>query len=278
MANGLQPVLPKIKISVSNLTPTLRRIAAFVTDAPEETTRLSVEELAARTGVSVASIYRFCREMNYQTFSQLKLAIAREITSEPSRHGGDDGPEMHEPFVAEYVRCLDETGRFVDDQTLRSVIDLILRSTRIMTVGVGASGIAANFLHYKLLRAGIACHRPLDMHLATMLVSSFTNRDLLVVFSASGATRDIVDLCTLADNGAVPIVSVTSRPRNPVADRSIHHMIAVSSDSPVTSGSGASVISQVAVADIVYHAMYERDDIVRRRVDQTTDSVIAKHL
>ena len=272
------PILPNIKISAPNMTPTLQRLAGFILKYPNETTRLSVEELATQASVSVASIYRFCREMDYQTFSHLKLAIARELTTDKDTSSQTSGSPQAETLFDEYAEKILETARFLNPETLASVVDLILRSKRIVLVGLGASGTAASFLHYKLLRAGIACHRPLDMHLATMLASGLGPNDLLIAFSASGATRDIVDLCTLARNSGTPLIGITSRRKNPVEHLSSLHLIAVASDSPITSGSGASVISQIALADNIYQALYMRDESIRKRIGLTTDTIISKLL
>ncbi len=271
------PVLPNIKISAHNMTPTLQRLAAFTLDHPEEITQMSVEELSTRVKVSVASVYRFCLEMNYQTFSQLKLAIARELSTQPRADGAALDAAPPDTAFDEYAEKVLETARFLDSKTLAAVTDLILRSERIMVVGLGASGIGASFLHYKLSRAGIVCHRPTDMHLATMLATSFGPKDLLIAFSASGATRDIVEVCGLAAKFRTPIIGITSRRKNPVEEYSTHHMVAVASDSPVTSGSGASVISQIALADSIYLSLYNRDAAVRNHVEITTDTIISKH-
>ncbi|WP_158598528.1 MurR/RpiR family transcriptional regulator [Notoacmeibacter ruber] len=271
-------MLPNIKISAPNMTPTMQRIAAFVLDHPEETTQMSVEELSTHIKVSIASVYRFCREMNYQTFSHLKLAIARELSTQVRDGSPDSDGEPAHTLFDEYAEKVRETGSFLNAKTLASVTDLILRSDRIMVVGLGASGIGASFLHYKFSRAGIVCHRPMDMHLATMLASSFGPKDLLIVFSASGATRDIVDICGLATKSKTPIVGITSRRKNPVEKYSTFHLVAVASDSPVTSGSGASVISQIALADSIYIDIYNRNESIRKHVELTTDTIISKHL
>uniref|UniRef100_A0A2A4YZV9 RpiR family transcriptional regulator n=1 Tax=OCS116 cluster bacterium TaxID=2030921 RepID=A0A2A4YZV9_9PROT len=273
------PVLPAIKITAPNMTPTLQKIAAFIEEKPSETTLMSVDELADNIGVSVASIYRFCKEMKFKTFSYLKLAIAKELAS--TRHIAPENIEGRSSIGTlfnEYTNCLDQTKDFLETSQLLAASELIYSGRRIFIIGIGASSAAATFLHYKLLRAGIASHRPPDMHLATMLVTSGHEGDLLIVFSASGATKDVVDLATLAKKMNMPMIGITSYLNNPVEKLSTFHFVAVSADTPISSGSGSSVINQLAVADAIYETLYARKEPIRDRIETSTDSVISKHL
>ncbi len=213
---------------------------------------MSVNEFSDKAGVSVASVYRFCREMGFSTFSRLKLAIAKDV-SPPSRHvpiPAESRAELDNLFQ-EYIQCLDESESFLDQALASTIAGVILRSKKVIVVGVGASSIPASFLHLKFLEAGIASHRPMDIHLAVMLAANMMPGDVLVAFSASGATKDIVDLAEIARKRSAYVVGITSYYQSPVEEISTHHLLAVSADSPITSGSGSSVISQYAVANAV---------------------------
>ncbi|SNY90295.1 transcriptional regulator, RpiR family [Cohaesibacter sp. ES.047] len=280
MNQGTTPVLSEIRFNGANMTPKLRKIAQFISQHPVEVTTMSVDELAASANISVATIYRFCRELQYQTFSQLKLAIAKEISVENAlKSDADDTLEKDDThrFTA-YLTGLEATRDLLDLDKINEVADLVVSARRIIIVAVGASSVAATFLHYKFMRAGLMSHRPTDMHLATMLASNVDERDMIIAFSASGGTRDIIDVLKIGRRTNASIVGITGRRRNAVADLSSLHLLAVASDSPLTSGSGLSVISQISVADTIYETLYWRDPSVRKRIDLAADSVIYKHV
>lgn len=54
------------------------RVASFVLANVDEVPQLSVREIARGSGTSTATVSRFIRHVGYQSFSDLRLAIARE--------------------------------------------------------------------------------------------------------------------------------------------------------------------------------------------------------
>ena len=267
--------LAKMRLHMDGLTPKLRSVVEFMIERPEDTTMMSVEELASAAQVSVATIYRLCRDLGYQTFSRLKLAIAQELSANAALQ--EDGPtDRH--GSNDYLRAIEETAGLLDEPDVRAAAKLIGHARRILTIGLGASATGAAFLKFKLLRAGLRCEQPTDMHLATMLAATGTKDDLVIAFSASGGTRDVIDLLTVAREAESSIIGITGRRRNPVAELSQFHFIASASDNPITSGSGASIVSQIAVADILYRELYSQSPSIRRRIDRATESVISKHV
>ena len=148
----------------------LQRIAEYILSKPSQMTLMSAEELGDSAGVSVASVYRFCKEMDFKTFTRLKLAIAKELSAEAKGALLNTATRSTtENLFDEYTKCLVETEQFLKNAPVTPVVSLIENARRIVVVGIGASGTAASFFHYKLLRAGLVSHHPVDMHLAAML-------------------------------------------------------------------------------------------------------------
>ncbi len=271
--------LTNIRISAPKLSPKLRKLAAFILDNPEETTVMSVEELTAKTGISVATIYRFCRELGYKTYSHLKLEIAREIDAESTMVARDEPKaSVVANRYSEFRRSLVDTRRMLGQSDIEAVADLVMRARRIMVVGSAVSGVAASFLHYKLLRAGIPTHLPKDMSVASVIVSGLDRRDLLIAFSASGDTREIVELALTAQLAGVSVVAITGNRKNAMVDSAHINLVAVSTETLVSEGIGTSVISQTAVADSIYETLYARNPAVRDRVKTSAEAVISRAL
>lgn len=237
----------------------LRRIAEYIVQHPAETTLMSVDEFADNVGVSVASVYRFNRELGYQTFSRLKLAIAKGIASQV-----DHVPTSAEKrstldlLFLEYIQCLEDSNTYLDEALASTVARVVARSRKIVLVGIGASGIAAQYMHIELLKAGITAHCPIDQHLAFMLVANMQANDVLIAFSASGATVEIVEMAQLASERSAAVVGITSYFQSPLEEITTHHLLAVAADSPISSGSGSSVISQFAVVEAILDCLGDK--------------------
>ena len=68
----------QIKRLFCNFTPAERKVATYVINAPQEVTGLTVHQLAEKCGVVSSAVIRFCKTVQLQGFSELKLELARE--------------------------------------------------------------------------------------------------------------------------------------------------------------------------------------------------------
>lgn len=88
----------------------------------------------------------------------------------------------------------------------------------------------------------------------------------------------MVKLTTQAQNLGTPVVGITSYLKNPIEDLADYHFVAVAADSPISSGSDSSVISQLTVANAIYETIFTRSEAVQARIKLSTDAVVHKHL
>lgn len=73
-----EAVLERLRAGYQSLSEGERSVAAFIEHAPEEFVRLSVKAVAARIGVSEATVVRCCQSLGYGGLRGLKLALAVE--------------------------------------------------------------------------------------------------------------------------------------------------------------------------------------------------------
>ncbi len=62
-----------------DLTKNSQKIAEFIVDNPQEAQHMSITNLADACEISEASVSRFCKQMGYAGFSELKIALARAL-------------------------------------------------------------------------------------------------------------------------------------------------------------------------------------------------------
>ena len=74
-------ITQQIKRLYCNLTTAERKIATYVIESPQEVTGLTVHQLAEKCGVASSAVIRFCKTIQLQGFSELKLELARELGS-----------------------------------------------------------------------------------------------------------------------------------------------------------------------------------------------------
>lgn len=56
-------------------------MADFVIEFPVDVTEMTVHQLAEKCNVASSAVVRFCKAIQLQGFSELKLALARELGS-----------------------------------------------------------------------------------------------------------------------------------------------------------------------------------------------------
>ena len=92
-----------------------------------------------------------------------------------------------------------------------------------------------------------------DTHLQTIVLSTASPRDVLLLFSYSGATRDTADLLALARERQVKTILVTRFLKSPGARCADIILQCGSNEGPLQIGSTVAKMVQLFVADILFN-------------------------
>ena len=74
-------ITSQIKRLYCNLTSAERKVADYVIESPQEITSLTVHQLAEKCEVAASAVIRFCKSIQLQGFSELKIEVARDLGS-----------------------------------------------------------------------------------------------------------------------------------------------------------------------------------------------------
>jgi DNA-binding MurR/RpiR family transcriptional regulator len=77
-------LLYNIKRKTPYLNPALQRIAVFISENPEKIKLLKIKKLASNCEVSEATVTRFVKEFNINTFQELKIILADVQSRDPT--------------------------------------------------------------------------------------------------------------------------------------------------------------------------------------------------
>ena len=88
--------LTRIRSQIPTLVASEARVATWVLRQPEKVMQLSMAQVAQACGVSDTTVLRFCRNVGFQGYLDLKLSIARDLTG-PTQIIHDDIVEGDEP-------------------------------------------------------------------------------------------------------------------------------------------------------------------------------------
>lgn len=263
----------------STLTRSEKKLAGYIFANSTEVQYLSINSLAENSGVSEATITRFCQKMGLLGYNNLKIALAKsdysfnqrqQVSETMSEHPKADdvlGSISRELFDS-YILSLRETIEQLSPDSFNRAVELLSSARHVYCFGQGAgmvmametsalfSTISPNFVHIS------------DSHLQIIHTALATSEDVILFFSYSGSTKDVQELLNLAKERSVPIILITHFPNSPAAELAEVTLICGYNENPIHAGSVSAKMGQLLLIDCLFQAFCIRnpDEILARRV------------
>lgn len=250
-------VLRQIRPSLSS---TEQQIARFILKNPEETTRMTIRQLAQSTFSSPSSVVRVCRAAGFDGYKDLRSALLIELATLGGKGSHreeevtrDDTPQqIIEKVTQKNIQCLMDTQRLLSAEVLAECARLVNRSRMVMLFGVGASLCVARDTYLKFLRLNKPCVVNDDWHSQLLQARNATAEDVGLVFSYSGQTVEMIRCMEAMRENKTPIIAVTRYYPSQVARLADHVLYIAANESLFRNGAMSSRLSQLNVVDILY--------------------------
>lgn len=115
-------------------------------------------------------------------------------------------------FMLRMAESIASTARSLREEDASAFLDRMLTAKRIYVAGAGRSGFVAKAFAMRLMHLGF------DAYVVGETVTpSFSREDTLVVFSGSGETTSVTDICEIAKDIGGHICLVTASPTSRIA-------------------------------------------------------------
>lgn len=262
----------KIRANYDSFSKTEKKIADYLLLDPTHILPLYITELADRCGASEATIVRFARRLGYEGYQQLKLAIAAE--GEGSHAVNENITEADEPRevfskICEDIYCsLEKTKRQISTSELKKCCDALLSANKILLLGLGNSASVAQDASHKMFRLGLNAHAFTDNHMQAIATAHAGEGSVVIGFSHSGASRDIVEALRIARESGAVTVAITKLGASPIRRVSDIVLDTVSDETNYRILGLSSRIAQLAIVDTIYsylvlHLPASRDNIAK---------------
>lgn len=270
----------------NNLTHTEKKVADYVLDNAASVIYMSITDLADTCGVGESSIFRFCRSLNYKGYQDFKIALAHTITV------GNEIPQLTDRILmndtieqvaskvlSTNISALNETFKLIDYAKIDQAIDHLVQAERILFFGVGSSLMTAMEAHIKFMRITNKSMCSIDSHLQMMTASLMTERDVAVMISYSGSTKDTIEVAQKAKERGAHVISITRFEKSPLTASSDLTLLCGANEGPLQGGSLSAKISQLYLMDVLYIEYFKRtyeESVVNK--ENTAASVTVKLL
>lgn len=208
-------LINKITNNYSNFKGSSKKIADYLLKNSNTFLNLDAQHLGTETGTSSASIIRFCQQMGFKGLKDFKIVLAKGVSKNEISElntfvsPNDTLEEIIKIFYRNVINNLRSTYALLDVGTLQKVVVQLQKANQIYIEGVGASGLAAQDLFFKFIRSGKSVCYNDDSHIALERIYYSTPQDVVIIFSYSGLTEEIIYIAKQAKKNKTPIIAIT---------------------------------------------------------------------
>ena len=279
-------VFEKINGEYYQLTSAEKKVADYAVIHQQQTQFMSISELAEEAGVAEATISRFCKRLGYKGYSAFKLAIANATASRMD-HGAGDEEEAEEDSVEGMCRAvyrsdseaLAQTLELIQADMVRKAADMIVSAGRVLCMGQGGSMILSQECAHLFSTIQLNFMAVMDSHLQAIAAAQLTPGDLVIYFSYSGSTKELIKNLQIIRERRARIILVTRFPKSPGAAYADIVLQCGSREGPLQGGSVAARIAQLYLMDVLFHEVCRRDrEGCRARQEQVAEVLSDKHI
>jgi DNA-binding MurR/RpiR family transcriptional regulator len=250
------PSLPRIRQAIDEMPDALSRIGKYILDNPEKVVRSSLAELAVLAQSGEASVVRFCKQLGYSGFRDLKIAMTAELASRRTgrlkRMSGGGGLA---PLASKLGNAINSTARDLDPDLLLRLAARLRTCRRIDIFGVGISGIVAEMAAYRLMRVGLIAQAFQDATLAHEVSTIFDASCVAIGISEIGLTPDTVRFLGRAKAAGAFTLAITARPQSPLTQQADAVLLAAAVDPPPVGGEMTAVPAKILVIEAIAGAV-----------------------
>lgn len=279
-------VFERISAAYYLLTASEKKVADYVITAQKNTQFLSISQLAEACGVAEATVSRFVKRLHYGGYNAFKLAVAQSTAGHGTTNPlsgevepEDTLPDLCRKLFAADLDAMQQTMDLLDPEDISAAADLLEQADKVLCMGQGGSMIMAQECAH-LFSTAFSKYSPVtDAHMQAIAITQSGPGDVILYFSYSGATRDLVEAAGLIRERGATLILITRFPKSPGAALADVVLRCGSHESPLQLGSVAARIAQLYLLDVLFSEVCRRDlDACKAHRQKVADALTAKHV
>lgn len=280
-------ILESITAQYHSLTRSGKKLADYIFAHTGEAQYFSISTLAENSGVSEASITRFCHGLGLAGYNDFKLALAKtdhvtdmgELSDSPQGIASEDSLNtIFQKIHKASVLSLNETLELLDEDAINKAVDLLVQADRVFCFGNGGSMVMAMEAWARFSTATSRFVHVSDSHMQIMNIALATSRDVLLVFSYSGSTKDMEDTLQIAREHGVSIILVTHYPNSRAAQFADVVLLCGYNEGPLQSGSIPAKVGQLLLIDCLFYGFCRRNPEASAAARSATAEAVARKM
>lgn len=182
----------------------------------------TASSLSLLTGVSPATIVRFCRKLGFDGLADMKKSIAysnyiESTASDMDLAKGDDAETVKNKVIQYTKMIVDQLQFSLDASLLQKAADMIGSAAHVVIVGEGGSGTICRAAYDIFLKLAIPCRFVEDIMFQMMEISMMGENDVLLFIINSGRTYNVLQNAEYARDRGLATIGIVGSPNSPLS-------------------------------------------------------------
>lgn len=222
----MDDIILKIRESYPRISKSEKALADYILEHTVDILSMTANEIAAASGVSSATVIRYVKKLDVSGLDAFKLALASVQQSRNNEwkmtdsiiSAGDTLQDIATKMKNRSETAMNDFFYQIDYESLQKAVKKLQTARHIYTVGVGASYMPAYDLFHKLRRAGFDANCYTDINMMVEFLNYFNENDVIIAFSYSGQSKEVLYACNQAKNHKATVIAVTRNDTSPILD------------------------------------------------------------
>ncbi|WP_125605370.1 MurR/RpiR family transcriptional regulator [Lapidilactobacillus bayanensis] len=273
-------ILTRIRTNYSDFSKSNKKIADYILTKPNSLLNMTSQELGDRTNTSSATVVRFAKVLDLSGFESLKLCIAQldqdnNIAIDPIVSKDDSVSLMLKKVSSLMKNTIDDLNETLSTHELADSIKMITEAEHIYCLGIGGSSLPAYDLYHKLNRSGKKCFYNFDSQMNIEMMYYVGRKDVIIAFSFSGLTKEILLAIEIAKKNQAKVIIVTKNNSSELSDKVDKLLLVSDSESLYRVGAITSIASSMVVSNLLYlgSLQHSLDNDLDEKIILLTDAV-----
>lgn len=257
----------RILRKIDSLSNAERKVANVALQCGDKLLDYTIARLAQESGVSEPTVLRFCYNLDFRGFKEMKKASVSMLTlpaNPPVEDVSLDEVDEDEKLIAFVLnnmdRVLKETHTLLDRGEMVRAIRILERSRYVRVVGLGGSSVVARHVQHYLRKAGLHVALLSAYDLDDAKLEQYGEDDVLFAISHSGNNAPILDIASDAKRKGASVISITAWGENKLARMSDASLQAPYPGRALIGGIYYAIerVAQIAVVNLLFTAIYAK--------------------
>ncbi len=277
-------ILAQMLQEYDSFTRSERKIVDYVLEHQKETQYISITDLSAECEVAVSTVSLFCRKLKLAGFNDFKLELARAALPEGSNVSqlageilpGDPLGTVMGKVLHALRDELNNAYHMLSETAVIRAVDLLRGAGQVICLGQGNHSVVALAAWAQFSTTSPKFKTIQDSHMQTVVLSTLSREDVVLYFSHSGATHEVLEAAEIIRGRGAKLVLVTRYLNSPASAYADTVLLCGPNEQPFQFGSSSAFIAQLYVVEVLLSEFVRRDPEQAERNRQSVGKALTQ--